>query len=317
MVWLNILIFIISFFFLVLSSRWIVHSLSRIAKFLGWKEFVVAFLFFAFSASLPNLFVGIVSALNKIPQLSLGDVIGGNIIDLTILAGMAALISKAGLSAPSRTVQNSALYLILLTLLFSFLILDNTLSRADGFLLLLIFLFYIVWLFFKRERFKKIYDSIQEELNLRFFFKNLAIFSLSVFVILISSHGIVQSTKFLSHHFNLPIWFIALLVIGWGNAIPEIIFTIECAKSSQDWLILGDLIGSVIITTTLVLGIVALIFPIQIENFKAILVSRIFLLISAFFFLFLLRSGQKITEREGKILILLYFLYLIFEIFLK
>jgi cation:H+ antiporter len=293
------------------------ESLSKIGKFLGWKEFVVAFLFFAFSASLPNLFVGIVSALNGISQLSLGDVIGGNILDLTLVAGLATLISKAGISAPSRTVQNSALFLILITILFSFLVADNLLSRLDGFLLFLIFIGYLIWLFIKKERFRKIYDSIQEELSIKFFLKNLGLFFLSLILILASSQGIVVSTKFLSNFFRFPLWFVGLLIVSFGNALPELVFSIECARKDQDWLILGDLIGSVIISTTLVLGIVALISPIQIENLSAILISRVFLLISAFFFLFLLRSGKKITEREGIILILIYFLFLIVEILVK
>ncbi len=317
MVWVNFLIFIFSFLAIFYSSKWLMESLSRIGKFLGWKEFVVAFLFFAFSASLPNLFVGITSALNKIPQLSLGDVIGGNIVDLTLVAGLATLISRAGISAPSRTVQNSAVFLILITILFSFLIADNSLSRLDGFLLFLIFISYLVWLFIKKERFKKIYDSITEELNLKFFLKNLCLFFLSLILILASSQGIVISTKFLANYFSFPLWFIGLLIVSFGNALPELIFSIECARKDQDWLILGDLIGSVIISTTLVLGIVALISPIQIENLSAILISRIFLLVSGLFFLFLLRSGKKITEREGVILILIYAFFLLVEILVK
>ena len=72
------------------------RPLSRIALFLKLKEFVVGFFIMAFAASLPNLFVGIVAALNKIPQLSFGDVIGGNIVDLSLVIGLAALLSGGG-----------------------------------------------------------------------------------------------------------------------------------------------------------------------------------------------------------------------------
>jgi len=313
----NFFIFIISFLLLFFSSKWIINSLLRIAKFLAWKEFIVGFLFFAFFASLPNFFVGIVSAFNRVPELSLGDVIGGNIIDLTIIIGIATLISKAGISAPSRIVQGSTFYLILLTLLFSFLIGDGNLSRGDGIILSLLFCFYLSWLFRKKERFKKIYEEVEEIKGFSFFFKNLGIFLISIFLILLASQGIVSSAQSLANDLNFPLWFIGLIVVAWGNALPELFFSLQCAKKSEDWLILGDLIGSVIISLTLVLGIVALISPIKIENLQALLVSRVFLLISAFLFFVLLRTGKKLSALEGKFLIFLYFLYLGFEIILK
>jgi len=70
---------------LTFSGRWLVDAISKIAKFLGWKEFVVAFFLMAFSVSISNFFVGIISALNKIPELSFGDVIGGNVIAFFLL----------------------------------------------------------------------------------------------------------------------------------------------------------------------------------------------------------------------------------------
>jgi cation:H+ antiporter len=317
MLLLNIFIFTISFFILFFSTKWIVNSLLGIVRILGWKEFVAAFLFFAISASLPNLFVGITSALNEIPELSLGDVIGGNIIDLTIIMGISVLISKVGIPAPSKIVQDSALYLVLLTILFSLLVQDNTLSRADGAILLLTFIFYMWWLFIKKERFKKIYDATQVKISFHSFFKSLGVFWGSFILILISCQGIVASSKFFANYFNFHLCFFGLIVISWINALPELFFSIESAKRKQGWMILGELIGSVIITLTLVLGIVSLISPIKIYDPSAILLSRLFLLISILFFTIFLRSKEKLSLKEGKTLILLYFIYLFFEIILK
>ena len=69
MIWSYVLMFLVSCFLLTFSSKWLVGSLSRIALFLRMKEFVVGFFVMAFAASLPNLFVGITAAINKIPQL--------------------------------------------------------------------------------------------------------------------------------------------------------------------------------------------------------------------------------------------------------
>ncbi len=313
----QVLIFITSSIFLSLSGKWLVDSLSSIAKFLGWKEFVVAFFLVAISVSIPNFFVGIVSALNKIPELSLGDVIGGNIIDLTLAPGISALISKMGLSAPSRTVQNSAIFLILISVFLLILISDGILSRADGLLLIFSFLGYIFWLFSKEERFKKTYSDNGEKIGLKIFFKKLGKFFLSTILLLVSAQGVVESAKFFGNYLNLNLGWVGLLIVAIGNALPETFFSIQSARKNQDWLILGNLIGSVVVSATLVLGTVSLLCPILVFDFSAILAGRIFLILSALFFFFALRTGHKITKKEAIFLLLTYFSFLLIEIFLK
>ncbi len=311
---LHILIFLASCFLLAFSGRHLIDSLSKIAKFLGWKEFVVAFFLMAVGASVPNFFVGIISAINKIPQLSFGDVIGGNIIDLSFTAGLAALISREGLSASSRTVQGSAIFTIAIAILPLILIYDGLLSRTDGFLLLLVFLAYIFWLFSKRERFTKVYDGIKEPMSLRFFFKNFGRFLTSLIILILSAQGIVKSASFFSHYLNSSLAIIGILVVGLGDSIPETIFSFQAARRGRDWLMLGDLMGGVVITATLVLAIVALISPIKITSFSSIAISRFFLIIAALFFLVFIRTGRKITKREGIFLLLTYIIFFLVEV---
>jgi cation:H+ antiporter len=103
-------------------------------------------------AIIPNLIIGIVSALNGIPELSFGDVIGSNIFDISIVIGLAALLSRGGLSSSSKTVQTSALFTLFIALLPLLLVFDGILSRADGIILLVSFLIYSAWLFSKKEQ---------------------------------------------------------------------------------------------------------------------------------------------------------------------
>jgi len=317
MLWLYIIIFLNSCFFLAFSSRWLVEALSKIAKFLGWKEFVVAFFLMAFGVSVPNFFVGIISALNKIPELSFGDVVGGNIVDLSLVVGIAALISKMGMAVPSRTVQGSSIFTIGIAILPLILISDRVLSRPDSILLFLAFFGYIIWLFSKRERFTKVYDGITESMNFTFFLKNFAKFLISVIFLLSAALGMVKSATFFSSYLNLPIGLIGILIVGLGNSLPEGFFSIYTARKGQDWLVLGDLMGGVVITATLVLGIVALICPIKITDFSAIAIGRVFLIIAALFFLICLRTDQKITKKEAIFLLGIYILFVVVEILTK
>jgi len=314
MLWFYILIFIISSILLAFSGKWLVDALSRIAKFLGWKEFVVAFFLTAFSVSIPNFFVGIVSALNKIPELSFGDIVGGNVVELALLGGLAALISKMGLSAQSRTVQGSAIFAIGTAILPVILAADGRLERSDGIVLILAFVIYVFWLFNKKERFEKIYDGIREPMGLKFILENLFIFIISISLLILAAKGVVKSALFFADYLHFPIVLIGILIVSLGNSIPDLSFITQAAKKSQDWLILGDLMGGTIITATLVLGMVALISPIKVTNIPSIIIGRIFLIISALFFLFFIRTDRKITKKEAIFLLFLYVLFVIVEI---
>lgn len=258
-----------------------------------------------------------ISALNKVPELSFADIVGANIVDLSLVMGLAALISKAGLSAPSRTVQGSSVFTIAAALLPLILIQDGLLSRADGILLLAAFFAYLSWLFSKRERFEKIYDEISEPFSLKFFFKNIFLTLGSVLLLLISAQGIVKSAIFFADYLHLPLSLIGILIVGLGTSLPETSFVLHAARKSQDWLILGNLMGSVVITTTLVLGIVALIYPIQISDFSPYGIARVFLIISALFFLFFIRTDHKITRKEAIFLLGIYFTFVLVEILTK
>jgi cation:H+ antiporter len=131
---------------------------------------------------------------------------------------------------------------------------------------------------------------------------------------LASSYGAVQAVLFFANAFQINIALIGIFVLGLGSALPEIYFTIAAARQGNSRVILGDLMGAVIVMSTLVLGIVALIHPIRIENFSPFAIARFFLLISAFFFLIFLRTDRKITRKEGVFLLFLYIAFIAGEI---
>ena len=292
-----------------------VSGLMRMAKFLGWREFVVAFIVIAFASSLPNLFVGISSALQKIPELSFGDVAGNNLVALTIAVALATFFAKGGIPANSRAIQTTAIFTMVSAVLPLILVLDNNLSRIDGLILIGFFIFYLIWLFSKKERFTKVYNGhkVHPFKDFNNFLKDLLKVFLGIIFLIISSQGIVKSAQFFASTFSMSLISIGILVTGAGSALPEIYFAVASAKKGETWLILGDLMGAVIIPSTLVLGIVALICPFQISDFSPFLVARVFLVISALLFYFSVRSGHRISKKEAFILLLIYVAFLIVE----
>lgn len=332
MIW--ILIFIISFLLLFWSGSKLVQYLMGMAKYLGWREFVVAFFIMAFAGASPNIFVGINSALQGIPELSFGEIVGGNIIDMTLAVALAVLIGGNSLKVRSKMVQTSAIFTAVIAFLPWVLILDGDLGRGDGLILLLTFALYVFWLFSKEERFRKIYRPngkkqksflafIRKEKEqkifkqFKIFLKNLVKILIALFLLIIASWGIVKSAQVFSDALNISIPIIGIILISLSNALPETYFAIVSARKKRTWLVLGNLMGSVIVCATLVLGVVVLIHPIVNIDFSPFAIARIFLAISAVFFLVAVRTDKRISKKEAILLIAIYLAFLLSEIYFR
>jgi cation:H+ antiporter len=312
---LHISIFLISCLALYFAGKLLISSLTKIAMFLGWREFVVAFFVMAFAGSVPNLFLGFSSILHGIPELSFADVIGGNIVDLTIAVSLVTFLGKK-LPAKSKMVQSSSLFTVGAALLPLLLISDGVLGREDGILLIGVFVIYVLWLFSKKERFTKVYNGrkISAVKGFKTFIKDLAKVILGLILLLLAAEGIIRTAIFLVEELKLSLGLIGILVVALGNSLPEIYFAITCARSDQNWMVLGDLMGAVIVPSTLVLGIVALIHPIKITNFAPFTIARFFLIISSLFFLYFIKTEREITKKEGSFLLLIYILFVVCQL---
>lgn len=291
----------------------------RTARFLGWKEFVVAFFVMAFAASLPNFFVGITSALKGIPELSFGDIAGNNLVALTLAVGLAALFAKKGIPAESRAIQTTSVFTLAAAILPLILIWDGELSRPDGGILILFFLFYLFWLFSKKERFSKIYNEGESLITKDFknFVRDIIKVFFGIVFLIIAAQGIVASAQFFAQAFNFPLVMVGVLITGLGSALPEIYFAVISARKDEGWMILGNLMGAVIVPATLVLGIITLICPIKIVDFSPFVIARIFLIISTLFFFFFIKTGRHLTKKEAFILMGIYIIFILVEILTK
>ena len=287
---------------------------------MGLRVFVVAFFVMAIAGSLPNLFVGINSALHGIPELSFGDIVGGNMVDLTLAVALAILIGGRSLPARSKLVQTSTVFTVIIAILPLVLIFDGVLSGGDGLILISAFFVYLFWLFSRKDRFQKVYNAYKSNGGRKGFkgvFKSIKGVAVALVLLLVASEGIVRSAGAFSEALGVSLPLVGILIIGLGNALPETYFAIISAKKKNTFMILGNLMGSVIICSTLVLGIVVLIAPIQIDDFSPFAVARAFLIISALFFFIAIKSDKRITKIEGLFLLLLYVLFVLTEVYLK
>ena len=271
----------------------------------------------AITTSLPNLFVDLNAVLQHKPELAFGDIVGGNLIDLTLVMAIAIFFSKKSISTKSEMVQESTIFTVIVAVLPLLLIWDGKLGRIDGIFLIFTFIFYSWWLFSKKERFNKIYRSNTENSikDFKKFLLNLVKIIVILILLLVISQIVINSAQFFSDKLGISLALVGILIIGLGNSFPEIYFSIISAKQEENWLVLGNLMGSVIICTTLVLGLIALVSPFEIKDFSPFLIARIFLIVGSIFALIFIRSGKEITKKEGLYLLSVYIIFLLVEIF--
>lgn len=317
MIYLYILLFLFSCVVLAASSKILVDSLAKIALYLRVREFIVSFFIIAFGVSIPNLVVGIISALKGVPELSIGDIMGGNIVDLTLSVGLAGIFAAKGIPTKSRTLQASSLATIFFALLPLFLMQDGKLSRIDGGVMILAYGAYLLWMFSKNERFTRKYEKNEKKPKAKEFLQSVLYGVLGIGCLVFGGWGTVTSASVFSEVLHLPLSIIGIFIVAIGNCLPEMFFSIQAARKGEDWMILGDIMGGIIFCASMVLGIVAIISPITISNFSFSLVARFFLVAAALLFLYFVQTDRKITKRESLGLVFIYIAFLISEIILK
>lgn len=309
---ITLLLFLISCLVLVVSGGYLVKLIVKIASHLRLSEFVTAFIIMAFSTSLPELFVGISSAMNGNSVLSLGTVIGSNIADVTIVIGIAALLGR-GIKLKNQRIKKDSLFMFLIALLpIVLMIFDHNLSRDDGIILIFVFILYLRHL--AQER-KEINGHVMEN-NKRDIVVTFILFMLCLGVLFVSAHFVVAYATQLALELALPAILIGLFLVALGTSLPELVFETRAVLAKKGDLAVGDAMGSVVCNSTLVLGVTALISPIT-NSFFIFLTSAIFMAIVTFLFMLFIRSKNGLSIRESILLILAYVLFILFEFYFK
>ena len=311
-----LVIFLGSCFLLVKSGTWLVQALIRISQFLRWTEFFVSFILMAFATSVPEFFVGITSAIHKVPEVSLGNIIGANVINLTLVVGIGAIMAR-GLDLETSVAKRDSLYTAFIAILPIIALLDGVISRADAVILIIVTLFYFYQVFSQKEIFTKVFKDSFKRRTTRLwkkFFIDTLIFIFSLTLLLISAEGIIRSTVYFAEYIKLPLVFIGIVFVAIGTALPELTFGIKSIMLGKKEMVLGNVMGSVVVNSSLVLGAVALIHPIKVVGFSSFLAGMLFTFLAAAAFYFFARHQEHISGKEGKILIAIYILFILFEV---
>lgn len=312
-----LIILTVSFYILIVSSGVLVSSLVFISRFLQISEYAVSFVLMALATSLPEFFVGISSALSDKPQISFGNIVGANIINVTLAIGLVAIF--AGIIKTSfDDVKNDSFIAIAVALSPIIFIWDGVLSRSDGAILIVLFFGHIVYLIKSERHADKIYDSMEHTLaSFKDFAKNLFKFIFGCVILLVSSATIVWSVSHIAGALDISLFFAGLILVALGTTLPELIFGIRSARLGRASMAFGNVFGSVAVNSALILGTVALISPIYIVDFKPVFFGFLMMAISLIVFGAIVKYKNKINREVGIALILFYIVFLSLEFLMK
>jgi cation:H+ antiporter len=309
----NLIYFLIACSFLAGSAIILVKLLKKLAIILGITDFAAAFIIMAAATSLPELFVGITSAIAKTPSLSFGNILGADILDISLLLGV-MIIAAGGIKTKEKGMKRDSIIMIIAVSLLPILyLIGNSISRIDGFILLSFYLTYTGFIIKTRkiEKTKKqqkpgIIDSI---LTILLFIGCLG-------VLFLSSNSVVKYSTLLSSDLNLPPIVIGLFLISFGTTLPELSFGVSAALMKHGEMAIGDQVGTVIFNSTFIVGVTALIHPIT-TAFMPFFIASFFLLFLSLVYSRFISSSNNLTKKEGWILIGLYLIFLTIQFYPK
>lgn len=314
---LYIIIFLISFIFLSKSGTILVRSLIRLAQFLKISEFVIAFILMSFATSIPELFIGISSAIEKVPVFSFGDVLGANFINITLVIGLVAILNN-GIKTESKISQKNLWFIFFIALLPILFALDGVVSRIDGLILIASFLFYLFRLLGEKEYFSKVLNGVKIDFEIfSKVFKEMFSFVLGILILIASSALLVFSGKNIASLIDMDVLTFSILFVALGTTLPELTFGIRASLLKHNEMTLGNSIGSVAFNSSFVIGIVSIIKPIEIHKASMFFLIISFLLASFLLFNLFIYTRSHISRREGFILVFIYLFFIVSQYFLQ
>jgi len=302
-VW-SIIWFVLSLAGLIWAAGIAVRQLVKLAHIFQWSEFLVAFILMAFATTIPEFFVAINSALQNIQELALGNAIGSNIVDITLVAGVVILLGGK-LPVKGVTLRKDIFALLGIALLPLLVGADGQITRLDGIIFLIVYGAYILFQFKFAKILKIPLDKIENNQENNHLLKTLVIFISSIAVLLLSSWMLVSSGEKLAQIIGIPQFLIGLFLVAFGTSIPELIFGIKALREKHSEMVLGDLLGAFAANVGLVFGM--LVFnPVVIFSMAKFLVGAVALPLSIGIFLLLSATRKELKWNDALILLLFY-----------
>ena len=314
----NTLMIILGLILLIVGADLLVKGSSSIAKKFYIPDILVGLTIVAIGTSAPELIITITSAKNSMSDLIIGNAVGSNLCNILLILGLMAVISPIKIDKDARKFHIPiAVISTLIIILMGLGILGNTtafINRNEGIFLVLLFIIYFAYPIIKE--FEDILLSIKNNFNnaeLKKINPFLSIVFIILGIILLKYGGdlVVNSSTIIAQAFNISERVIGLTIVAIGTALPELVTSIVSIIKKDTDLAVGNLLGSCVLNLFLILGIGAIITPLE---FTPEFTQNLILLCFSTFLLYIFNYiGKKntITRPKGFILLIIFSIYLL------
>lgn len=303
------IISILSLIIVLKSSDLAIYGISNYAKKLGISHYLIGFLVVAVGTSLPELVASITGAFANQTSMIFGTVVGSNISDLTLVLGIMAIAGKK-IKIEHPIVGKTFFQTLALVALPVILVSDGSLTRPDGIILLAGFGAYIASLWLKEGKLGK----MKKDVKLKTLWRDGFIFAGCIVALLLGARWLIYSSSQIAAIAGIPPYVVGLTLIALGTSLPEVMVEVKSILKGISSLAFGDLIGSIVANSTLVLGVVALINPIQIE-FNSILFATMIMIGAVLLGLYFM-ARKEITWKHGILLVGIYAAFFAMQFFI-
>lgn len=317
---LPLFLLIVCIVVIALGARFLTHGAADIAAKLKVSTLVIGLTVVAMGTSMPELTVSLASALQGSGGISMGNIVGSNIINIAVILGVTALLR------PIRVAKSTAIieipFLLFVSLLLWLFCSDKLwgastaeLARWEGFLFLLLFVIFLIYTVKLAKRGEeKVKERLKEDL-IEPVVKQLPLWQSSLLVVLglvlliVGGKYFTQQAVEIARYLHVSEAFIGLTIVALGTSIPELATSVAAALRGDADMAVGNIVGSNIFNILLILGVVSLVKPIPVQGITQLdfitMVSCVLLLL----FCVLFYGKRTIMRYEGAIMLLFYALY--------
>jgi cation:H+ antiporter len=307
--WAALPLLVAGFYPLVKGADFLVDGGSAIAKRLNIPVLVIGLTIVAFGTSMPELVVNLFASTGGTPDIAFGNILGSNIFNIAAILGISALIYPVAVK--SSTALAEIPFVLLSALILIFMGLDraidgstaNVLSRSDGLSLLGFFAIFMGYVFYMAKK-----GDFEEDFEIKPWGlgKSLAFVALGIALLAIGGKVIVDSAVEAATNLGISERIIGLTVVAIGTSLPELATSIVAARKKNSDIAVGNVVGSNIFNSFMILGASASLTPIPLARGGEVdLFAN--LGISAILMLLVLASRKRVLGRPvGALFIALY-----------
>lgn len=322
--YLAIGLLLIGFILLLKGADWFVNGASDIAKAFGVSEFIIGLTLVAFGTSVPELASSIAAAITGSSQLIVGNVFGSNIANIALILGIAAMLAPV---IPEKIMFYREGYILLaITALLGVMFFFGAIALWQSAFLLLLYAAYVLFLF---------EDMEHHEQPFRKFIKYFARFGyvrtalgmmggkqkkrkpwlhhvprtiIGLIAVILGARWLVDGSITIASSLGMSEGMIGATIVALGTSLPELLVTITAARGGMANLAIGNVIGSNIGNTLLILGISGLITPL---HWEGLILTFGFMVLVTILLMFFIKSTWKLRRMEGVIFLCLYLAFLV------